>query len=92
MSHTLLSLIDTKTGQPLNDVRQRLGIFQKMLDSGIPKNFFASTQLQLPHTPDHIPNQNERVNTGTRYLNPMVFMLKLAELLGLNLITSQPLF
>lgn len=64
VSHTLLSLIDTKTGQPLNDVRQRLGIFQKMLDSGIPKNFFASTQLQLPHKPDHIPNQNERVNTG----------------------------
>ncbi|KAH6831296.1 hydrolase [Perilla frutescens var. hirtella] len=64
VSHTLLSLIDMKTGQPLNDVRQRLGIFKKMLDSGIPKNFFVSTQLQLPKKPDHTPDQNEKVNPG----------------------------
>ncbi|XP_042061957.1 uncharacterized protein LOC121805967 isoform X1 [Salvia splendens] len=64
MSHTLLSLIDTKTGQPLNDVQQRLGIFKKMLDSGIPKNFFASTQLQQAHKSDHIPDKKKKVNPG----------------------------
>ncbi|XP_057772880.1 uncharacterized protein LOC130992319 isoform X3 [Salvia miltiorrhiza] len=63
MSHTLLSLIDMKTSQPLNDVRQRLGIFKKMLDSGIPKNF-ASTELQLAHKSDHIHDIKEKVNPG----------------------------
>ncbi|KAL8475315.1 hypothetical protein ACS0TY_028116 [Phlomoides rotata] len=62
VSHTLLSLIDTKTRQPFSDVRQRLGIFMKMLDSGIPRNFFASRQLQLPHKSGHFPNQKGKVN------------------------------
>lgn len=58
----------------------------KMLDSGIPKNFFASRQLQLLHKSDHFPNQNGKVNPGIFYLNPVVFMQKLAEVFGLNFI------
>ncbi|KAI3474959.1 hypothetical protein Pfo_030270 [Paulownia fortunei] len=66
VSHTLLSLIDTKTGQPFNDVRQRLGIFTKMLHSGIPQNLFSSRQLQLLQKSALFPNQNGRVNSGSQ--------------------------
>ncbi|KAG8384921.1 hypothetical protein BUALT_Bualt04G0168400 [Buddleja alternifolia] len=66
VSHTLLSLIDTKTGQPFRDVRQRLGIFTKMLHSGIPRNFISSRQLQLPQKTDHFPNQDGKINSGSR--------------------------
>ena len=81
MSHTLLSLIDTKTGQPLNDVQQRLGIFKKMLDSGIPKDFFASTQLQQAHKSDHIRDKKKKVNPGTSFF---LMVLCVVESPGLN--------
>lgn len=51
VSHTLLSLIDQETGQPISDVRTRLTIFTKMLHSGIPPNFNWLKQPQLPHIP-----------------------------------------
>ncbi|XP_049382837.1 uncharacterized protein LOC125847215 isoform X1 [Solanum stenotomum] len=51
VSHTLLSLIDQGTGQPISDVRKRLAIFTKMLHSGIPPNFNWLKQPQLPHIP-----------------------------------------
>lgn len=51
VSHTLLSLIDQETGQPIPNVRKRLAIFTKMLHSGIPPNFNWLKQPQLPHMP-----------------------------------------
>ncbi|EPS65818.1 hypothetical protein M569_08958, partial [Genlisea aurea] len=48
VSHTLLSLIDMKTGQPFSDSQQRLGIFVKMLQNGIPKNFISMKQSHQP--------------------------------------------
>ncbi|KAL6551436.1 hypothetical protein OROGR_007590 [Orobanche gracilis] len=62
VSHTLLSLIDAKTGHPYSDVRQRIGIFTKMLHSGIPENFFSLRQLQQPQMSDHL--SNGKVNSG----------------------------
>ncbi|XP_020554742.1 GPI inositol-deacylase A isoform X2 [Sesamum indicum] len=64
VSHTLLSLVNTKTGQPFGDVRQRLGIFTKMLHSGIPQNFISSRKLQLPQNSDHFPDQKGKVDSG----------------------------
>ncbi|KAL0377347.1 UNVERIFIED_CONTAM: GPI inositol-deacylase [Sesamum radiatum] len=66
VSHTLLSLVDTKTGHPFDDVRQRLGIFTKMLHSGIPQNFISSRRLQLPQKSDHFPDQKRKVDSGLR--------------------------
>lgn len=51
VSHTLLSLIDQETGQPIPNVQKRLAIFTKMLHSGIPPNFNWLKQPQLPHMP-----------------------------------------
>ncbi|KAL3624307.1 hypothetical protein CASFOL_033123 [Castilleja foliolosa] len=64
VSHTLLSLVEKKTNQPSTDVRQRVGIFTKMLHSGIPQNFFSSRQLQQQQKFAHLSNQNGIVNAG----------------------------
>ncbi|XP_031283279.1 uncharacterized protein LOC116141947 isoform X1 [Pistacia vera] len=39
VSHTLLSLIDSRTGQPFLDTRKRLAIFSRMLRSATPESF-----------------------------------------------------
>ncbi|XP_065877480.1 GPI inositol-deacylase isoform X2 [Euphorbia lathyris] len=39
VSHTLLSLIDSKTGQPFPETTKRLTVFSRMLRSGIPETF-----------------------------------------------------
>ncbi|GER29533.1 GPI inositol-deacylase PGAP1-like protein [Striga asiatica] len=64
VSHTLLSLMDTKTGQPFGDVRQRVGIFTKMLHSGIPQTFLSSRQSPLSQKSDQASDQNRIVNAG----------------------------
>ncbi|PNY05813.1 GPI inositol-deacylase [Trifolium pratense] len=46
VSHTLLSLIDVRNGQPLPDSRKRLEVFARMLRSGISHNF--NRMMQLP--------------------------------------------
>ncbi|GKV41303.1 hypothetical protein SLEP1_g48851 [Rubroshorea leprosula] len=46
VSHTLLSLIDSRTGQPFTDTRQRLAIFSRLLRSGIPQSFNWKMQSQ----------------------------------------------
>ncbi|XP_051117453.1 uncharacterized protein LOC127242099 isoform X2 [Andrographis paniculata] len=68
VSHTLLSLIDTKTAQPFNDVQQRLGIFLKMLHSGIPQNFISHGLQQLPQTSGHFPKEIGKTISGSQVL------------------------
>ncbi|XWS44062.1 hypothetical protein CRYUN_Cryun15aG0012500 [Craigia yunnanensis] len=46
VSHTLLSLVDSRTVQPFPDTRKRLAIFTKMLRSGIPQSFNWKMQSQ----------------------------------------------
>ncbi|TYJ15335.1 hypothetical protein E1A91_A10G177300v1 [Gossypium mustelinum] len=48
VSHTLLSLVDSRTGQPFPDTQTRLAIFTKMLHSGIPQSFNWKMQPQSP--------------------------------------------
>ncbi|MBA0663916.1 hypothetical protein Goklo_003996, partial [Gossypium klotzschianum] len=48
VSHTLLSLVDSRTGQPFPDTQKRLSIFTKMLHSGIPQSFNWKMQPQSP--------------------------------------------
>lgn len=64
MSHTLLSLIDPETGQPLTDTTRRLGVFTKMFHSGIPPNFDWMTKLQLYKKPTHARNKDEKDASG----------------------------
>ncbi|GAY48375.1 hypothetical protein CUMW_111170 [Citrus unshiu] len=49
VSHTLLSLIDSRTGQPFLDTRQRLAMFSRMLRSGTPQSFNWMMQSHLFH-------------------------------------------
>ncbi|KAK4267678.1 hypothetical protein QN277_024428 [Acacia crassicarpa] len=65
VSHTLLSLIDSKTGHPFPDTQKRLAIFSRMLRSGISHNF--NRMMQLP-SKDSIstPVHSTKESTGSQ--------------------------
>ncbi|KAF4385810.1 hypothetical protein F8388_010366, partial [Cannabis sativa] len=48
VSHTLLSLTDSRTGQPLAETQKRLSIFSRMLRSAVPHSFKWKMQSHLP--------------------------------------------
>ncbi|KAK7395706.1 hypothetical protein VNO78_16273 [Psophocarpus tetragonolobus] len=63
VSHTLLSLIDSRTGQPFPDTQKRLAVFASMLRSGISRNF--DWMMQLPSYKQSINAvQNTKEVTG----------------------------
>ncbi|KAI9120798.1 hypothetical protein K1719_007831 [Acacia pycnantha] len=66
VSHTLLSLIDSKTGHPFTDTQKRLAIFSRMLRSGISHNF---KRMMLP-SKDSIstPVYSTKDSTGSQVL------------------------
>ncbi|KAA8548187.1 hypothetical protein F0562_004552 [Nyssa sinensis] len=66
VSHTLLSLIDSKTGQPFSDTRKRLEIFAKMLRSGIPQSFNWLTQSQSSQQSPRLPIQDGKDVSGSQ--------------------------
>lgn len=65
VSHTLLSLTDARTGQPLSGSRKRLEVFARMLHSGISHDF--NRMMQLPSSSKqsiNIPDQNTKDDSG----------------------------
>lgn len=64
VSHTLLSLIDSTTGQPFSKSPKRLAIFARMLRSGISHNFKSMMQLPSSKQSTNIPVQNVKDTTG----------------------------
>ncbi|KDP27095.1 hypothetical protein JCGZ_20319 [Jatropha curcas] len=50
VSHTLLSLVDSRTGLPFPETQKRLTVFSRMLRSGIPQTF---NWMRQPHS--HAP-------------------------------------
>ncbi|WCJ21260.1 GPI inositol-deacylase [Euphorbia peplus] len=53
VSHTLLSLIDSKTGQPFPETTKRLAVFSRMLRSGVPESFNWMRQSDSSHQSIH---------------------------------------
>ncbi|KAL5581294.1 hypothetical protein UlMin_013736 [Ulmus minor] len=47
VSHTLLSLIDSNSGQPFPDTKRRMSIFSRMLRSAIPRSFNWAEQSRF---------------------------------------------
>uniref|UniRef100_A0A5B6ZJW4 GPI inositol-deacylase n=1 Tax=Davidia involucrata TaxID=16924 RepID=A0A5B6ZJW4_DAVIN len=66
VSHTLLSLIDSETGQPFSDTRKRLEIFAKMLRSGIPQSFNWLMQSQSSQKSPRLPIQDGKDVAGSQ--------------------------
>ncbi|XP_057437443.1 uncharacterized protein LOC130729647 isoform X2 [Lotus japonicus] len=66
VSHTLLSLIDSRTGQPFPDTQKRLAVFATMLRSGISHNFNWMMQLPSSKQSINLPLQNAKDDTGYR--------------------------
>ncbi|CAK8541188.1 unnamed protein product [Lathyrus sativus] len=66
VSHTLLSLIDARTGQPLSDSRKRLEVLARMLHSGISHNFNQMMQLPSSKLSMNIPVQNTKDTSGSQ--------------------------
>lgn len=73
VSHTLLSLIDEETNQPFPDVKRRLAIFTKMLQSAIPPNFNWVQQPPLPRQLAHVSSGNGKTNYGICILGPLKY-------------------
>lgn len=69
VSHTLLSLADSRTGQPFSDTRIRLAIFSKMLRSGIPQSFNWMMQSRLSQRPIHVPTRDVKDTTESLYMS-----------------------
>ncbi|MED6149474.1 hypothetical protein PIB30_062833 [Stylosanthes scabra] len=65
VSHTLLSLIDSRTGQPFPDTQKRLAVFARMLRSGVSHNFNRMMQLPSSKQSMHVPGQNTQDATGS---------------------------
>ncbi|WJX75839.1 hypothetical protein P8452_59329 [Trifolium repens] len=66
VSHTLLSLIDARTGQPLSDSRKRLEVLARMLRSGISHNFNRMMQLPSSKQSINIPVLNTKDASGSQ--------------------------
>lgn len=66
VSHTLLSLIDSKTGKPFPSTRRRLAIFTRMLRSGIPQSFNFISQSHLQKKSTHVAIKEEKDADGPR--------------------------
>ncbi|WZZ74148.1 hypothetical protein YC2023_085518 [Brassica napus] len=47
VSHTLLSLVDSKTGQPFSDTQKRLWILTRMLQSALAQSFNGVTPMKI---------------------------------------------
>ncbi|XP_022151282.1 uncharacterized protein LOC111019107 isoform X2 [Momordica charantia] len=69
VSHTLLSLIDSNTGQPFLATQERLSILTRMLHSGIPQSFNWKTQSHSSQQSAHLPAKNVEVASGSVVLS-----------------------
>ncbi|XP_038896439.1 GPI inositol-deacylase isoform X1 [Benincasa hispida] len=70
VSHTLLSLVDSGTGQPFSATRKRLTVLTRMLHSGIPQSFNWRTQSHTSQQIAHFPAKNVEDAPGSVVLSP----------------------
>ncbi|CAN7044853.1 unnamed protein product [Brassica rapa subsp. trilocularis] len=49
VSHTLLSLVDSKTSQPFSDTQMRLWVLTRMLQSALSQSFNGITPMKVSH-------------------------------------------
>lgn len=49
VSHTLLSLVDSKTNQPFSDTDKRLWVLTRMLQSALAQSFNGMTPMEVSH-------------------------------------------
>ncbi|OVA08276.1 Armadillo [Macleaya cordata] len=66
VSHTLLSLIDSETGQPFRSTEKRLTVFTKMFRSGIPQSFNWMRPVQPSKISTEIPIEDKNNAAGSR--------------------------
>lgn len=49
VSHTLLTLVDSKTSQPFSDTEKRLWVLTRMLQSALAQSFNGMTPMKVSH-------------------------------------------
>ncbi|XP_008466394.1 uncharacterized protein LOC103503813 isoform X2 [Cucumis melo] len=70
VSHTLLSLVDSSTGQPFSATRKRLTVLTRMLHSGIPQSFNWRTLSHTSQQIAHFPAKNGEDASGSVVSSP----------------------
>ncbi|XP_031404775.1 uncharacterized protein LOC116213832 isoform X2 [Punica granatum] len=67
VSHTLLSLVDSKTGQTYPDTQKRLAIFAKMLRSGVAQSFnWMNQSHSLQHSTHSLVDDERGLLAGSQ--------------------------
>ncbi|KAJ4827333.1 hypothetical protein Tsubulata_003286 [Turnera subulata] len=66
VSHTLLSLIDSRTSQPFPDNVKRLAVFARMLRTGIPQSFDWMVQSSSSHQATSVPIKDAKDVTASQ--------------------------
>lgn len=66
VSHTLLSLVDSKTGQPFSDTQKRLWVLTRMLQSALAQSFNGMTPMKVSHELPMLVSKG--INTISMYL------------------------
>ncbi|KAK9126756.1 hypothetical protein Scep_015602 [Stephania cephalantha] len=65
VSHTLLSLIDSETGQPFSSSQKRLAILSKMLRSAIPQSFNWMGHIESSKRSTQLFFEDEKIASGS---------------------------
>ncbi|XP_042497704.1 uncharacterized protein LOC122076467 isoform X1 [Macadamia integrifolia] len=66
VSHTLLSLVDSETGQPYLSPKKRISVFTSMLQSGISQSFKWMKRSQSSELSNRVMNDNEKDIAGSK--------------------------
>ncbi|KAJ4979237.1 hypothetical protein NE237_010017 [Protea cynaroides] len=66
VSHTFLSLVDSKTGQPYLSPQKRLSVFTSMLHSGISESFKWMRHSQSSKISNRVMNENDKDVAGSK--------------------------
>ncbi|KAL0692593.1 hypothetical protein Bca4012_059773 [Brassica carinata] len=65
VSHTLLSLLDSKTSQPFSDTRKRLWVLTRMLQSALSQSFNGIPPMKVSHELPMLPSKGSESQTST---------------------------
>ncbi|WZY78897.1 hypothetical protein YC2023_025281 [Brassica napus] len=65
VSHTLLSLVDSKTSQPFSDTQMRLWVLTRMLQSALSQSFNGITPMKVSHELPMLASKGSESQTST---------------------------
>lgn len=82
VSHTLLSLVDSKTSQPFSDTQKRLWVLTRMLQSALSQSFNGITPMKVSHELPMLASKGSYEN------NSLIDSITCGHMHSLNIVMS----